>query len=267
VAPHAHVAVLVRRLAGPTKNVVEQVSLAAGPTPSVCAVWTRELRCYRSGAVKGRVVSRNPGYGVGIRSDGGAVAWTESEANQLLVIADLNGDVTTVRMRERFAKGAPADAGIPESLDDLHWLAPRTLVATSNGDSDEGRGLCVIDLDHPREQEGDGAGLGRCLQPRGAQASLGYAHFEEAALVEPGVVVAVERAPGCCVENPNQPAGRAVRLRLSDGAVLGVFATARAGRDVTDVSGGPRAVLYRPGRKARTSPSRCAGRVTRMAPR
>jgi hypothetical protein len=112
------------------------------------------------------------------------------------------------------------------------------------GDSGESAGLCVIDLDHPRAGREGRAGFGRCLRPRGREVDAGYAYFEDAALVAPGELVVVERAMDCCVEDPSAPAARAVRMRLSDGAVLGVFATPRPGRDVVDVSGGRRAVLY-----------------------
>jgi hypothetical protein len=249
VASGTHAAVLVRRLAGPPHDVVSAVSLSTGPSPTVCAIWrpaaagskaTSELRCYAPGATMGRVVRRDVNDGeLGLRADGQALAWTEG--GQYLVIADLADGVATVRSRMLYADQAP-EYNYPESLDELDWIGPRTLVGTAGGDSDESIGLCVIDLDHPRSPEH--TGFGRCLHPTGAEGDKGYAHFEQAALVSPGEVVVVERGPGCCVENPGVPAARAVRLRLSDGAVVAVIATPRAGRDVVDVSGGERGVLY-----------------------
>ncbi|MBK5305740.1 MAG: hypothetical protein JJD92_03535 [Frankiaceae bacterium] len=248
VSRGSHSATLVRRLDGPPRHVVNRVSLSSGNSPTACVVWgpadvtspsPRELRCYRPGSGAGRLVSDKASYDVGVRADGRALAWTEG--NQDLVIADLAGDVATVRARMPYAEGAPP-GGYPEGLGDLDWIGARTLVGTAVGDSDESIGLCVIDLDHPRGHPG--AGFGRCLRPQGAEAQKGYAHFEEAALVAPGEAVVVERGQDCCGENDDAPAGRAVRLRLSDGAVLGVFATPRDGREVVDVSGGARAVLY-----------------------
>ena len=249
LASGAQAAVPLRTLEGPAHHVVASVSLSAGISPTVCAVWrpaasdtqgSFELRCYPPGASAGRGIRSDVNVEIGLRADGRAIAWTEG--NQELVIADLAAGVATVRSRMRYNPAAP-EGGYPESLDELDWIGPRTLVGTASGDSDESVGLCVIDLDHPRPRQ-DQVGFGHCLRPAGAEARAGYAHFEEAALVAPGEAVVVERAQGCCMENPGVPAGRAVRLRLSDGAVLGVFATARPGRDVVDVSGGSRAVLY-----------------------
>lgn len=249
LAPGSSAAVPLRTLVGPAHGTVEGVSLSGESGPTVCAVWrpaagdpeaSFELRCYPPGATAGRVVRSDVGLDIGLRADGRAIAWTEG--NQELVVADLARGVATVRTRMRYAPDAP-EGGYPEALGDLDWIGPRTLVGTSVGDSDESAGLCVIDLDHPRQGH-RGAGFGRCLHPLGPEAHAGYAHFEQAALVAPGEAVVVERAMGCCFDDEPRPAGRAVRLRLSDGAVLSVFATARPGRDVVDISGGARAVLY-----------------------
>jgi hypothetical protein len=236
--------------------VVSGVSLSAGAAPTVCAIWSPhtkgstapdELRCYLPGATQGRVVAHHV-YTVGLRADGRAVAWTDLQPNQGFVVADLAGDVATVRSRTRYVEEAPADAGVPESLDDVDWIGPDTVVGTATGDSDESAGLCVIDLANPHPRVHEGQGLGRCFHPSGREGKLGYAHFEKAALVQPGIVVTTERTMGCCDdENAPHPHARAVRMRLSDGAVLAVFATPRAGRDVVDVSGGARAVLYTTG--------------------
>jgi hypothetical protein len=250
VAPGGHAAVLLRRLEGPAKKVVTAVSLSGGGSPTACAVWREqpedtgaphELRCYGPGAIEGRVVARDAGDAVGVRQDGRALAWTDNggNENQTLLVADLAADAATVRTREKYAPGYPPGAPALESLTQLDWLGPRTLGATSEGQDDEGRGLCVVDLDHPRGHEG--IGFGRCLHPASGS---GYAHFEQAAALGAGVVVAVERDLACCSGSAHRAPGRAVRLRLSDGSVLGVFATPRPGRDVVDVSGGSRAVLY-----------------------
>jgi hypothetical protein len=250
VPPGGHAAVLLHRLNGPAGKVVAAVSLSAGASPTACVVWREEpestdaphdLRCYRPGALVGRVVARNAGDAVGVRDDGRALAWTDNggNENQTLLVADLTGDAASVRSQQKYAPGYPAGAAALESLTQLDWLGPRTLAATSEGQDDEGRGLCVVDLDRPRQHEG--IGFGRCLHPASGS---GYAHFEQAASLDNGVVVAVERDFSCCSDSGQRASGRAVTLRLSDGAVLGVFATARPGRDVVDVSGGSRAVLY-----------------------
>src|SRR4051812_39269181 len=109
LAPGSHAAALVRRLAGPSGMHVAHVSLSGGSQPTVCAVWTvepgddrpAELRCYRRGATEGRTVARGHFDGVGVRPDGRAVAWTEQASNGVLVVADLAGDVATVRSRQR----------------------------------------------------------------------------------------------------------------------------------------------------------------------
>jgi hypothetical protein len=253
VQPRTHLAVAAGRLDGPAGMDVVSVSLSSGTSPTVCAVWgpvpvdsgvPRELWCYAPGAKKGRRISRAASFGVGVRADGRALAYAEvdEQHRESLVIADLAGGVATIRSRMPYAKDLPP-GGIPEGLGDVDWIGPRTLGITGWADSDEGEGLCITDLGHPRQP--DGAGFGRCLKPGRAEQRLGYAHFEQAAQAAPGVVVAVERARWCCDdEGPDAPGGRAVQLRLADGAVLGVVATPRADRDVVDISGGSRAILY-----------------------
>jgi hypothetical protein len=251
VAAGTHTAALARRLAGPSHHAVTAVSLAGGTSPTVCAIWRRApggaagtpLICYPGGASKGRVVRPEVNeLQLGVRADGRALAWTEG--GQYLVIADLAGAVATVRSRMLYADDAPEGA-YPESLDAVDWIGPRTLVGTAGGDSDESVGLCVIDLDDPRPEQH--VGFGRCVHPSGPEADHGYAHFEHAALVAPDDAVVIERPQWCCSDENPKPPARAVRLRLSDGVVLGVFATPRPGRDVLDVSGGARAVLYTTG--------------------
>jgi hypothetical protein len=248
LAPGGHAAVLLRRLVIPESTSPWAISLSAGTRPTVCAVFEptmdrpNELWCYPPGASRGRLVTKNVSYAVAVRADGRALAWTDAAPNQGLVVADLAGDVATVRSRQRYVADRPADEGVPESLDALSWLGPRTLAGTSGGDSDEGRGLCLIDLDHPRGHVGQG--FGRCLHPTGKDADVGYAHFEQAALVRPGVVAVTERAMGCCSEENPAPDARAVEVRIEDGTVVGVVATPRPGRNVIQISGGPRALVY-----------------------
>jgi hypothetical protein len=256
LAPAAHSAVLLRRLAIPPDTTPAAISLSGGTRPTVCVVFEaimdhpNELWCYPAGASQGRLVTRNVSYAVAVRDDGRALAWTDRAQNQGLVLADLAGAVATVRSRQSYDRDAPADRGVPESLDALSWLGPATLAGTSGGDSDEGRGLCVIDVNHPRGHEGQG--FGRCLHPTGKESDLGYAHFELAALVRPGVVATKERIMDCCTDAPTVPAARAVEVRIVDGTVIGVVATPRAGRDVIDISGGPRALVYTTGVNGRS---------------
>src|SRR5205085_12197030 len=112
-------AVPVRHLVGPVGHVPADVSLSAGPLPVVCAVWeskaSDELWCYGAGATSGRRVADDVSA-VAVRPDGHAVAWTVQTPNQGFVVADLVGDVATVRSRHRYVEDAPPDAGIPESL-------------------------------------------------------------------------------------------------------------------------------------------------------
>ena len=253
VPPGEHQAGLLRTFQSPDSRVASQVSLSSNAAPTVCAVWrdadaeaqqsSPQLWCYAAGVSDGRLISRKASFGVGVRADGRAVAWTENESNTELVVADLDGDVAKERSRQRYAPAQPADAGLPASIDRLDWLAPRTLAGTDVGDSDEGKGLCVIDLDKPRPH--DAFGFGSCVHPNRAESEKGYARFEGAVPVATGEVVTVERAMGCCFEDTaTSPGARAVRIRVSDGQVLSVMATPRAGRDVTDVSGSGRALLY-----------------------
>jgi hypothetical protein len=242
-------------LQGPPDSVVKGVSLSGGTSPTVCAVWwptsdpddgvrQSELRCYPPGETDGAVVvATQPGHRVGVRPDGGAVAWTEPGNNQHLVIADLAGGVATERSREPYAPGLPEDfGGLPQGLDDLDWLDGRTLAVTDVGDSDEGKGLCVVDLDDPRA--GERSGFGRCLTPGTEEQQAGFAHFAEAVSLSPGEVLTVMRPSTCCLEGAQTPGARAVRIDLTDGEVLEVVAFPREGRDVVDISGGPRAVAY-----------------------
>jgi hypothetical protein len=242
-------------LQGPSGTVVAGVSLSGGTSPTVCAVWLQagdpdegalqlELRCYAPGDTVGTAVVTQelPGRRVGVRADGGAVAWTESSGNQALVVAGLQGDVATERSRELYVPQQPPEGGLPVGLDDLDWLGERTLAVTDVGDSDEGKGLCVVDLDDPRA--GERSGFGRCLSPGAEEQQAGFAHFAEAAGVAAGEAVTVMRPRNCCGEDAQSPGARAVRIRLTDGAVLEVVAIPREGRDVVDISGGPRAVAY-----------------------
>ena len=216
---------------------VQSVSLAAGPKPAVCALWrsppsesseaTDALHCYAAETGRGRQVASEALH-VAVRADGRAVAWTEYTPTAL-VVADLAGDTTTERRRD---EGEPLSG-----LGQVAWLGPHTLVATDVADSDEGEGVCVIDTARPR-------GNRRCLQPGPEERRKGYERFEDAAPAENGYVITVERARWCCIQGAPKPPARAARVRLSDGKVVGVVATARTGRDVVDVSGGPRAVLY-----------------------
>jgi hypothetical protein len=251
VASGSHAATLVRRLEGPAAMTVESVSLASGSSPAVCAIWrsaanqqaepTTDLLCYRPGSVRGRLVVRDAGSAA-LRADGRAVAWTEYTPHSL-VVADLTGDVATERRRYAYVEDGEQAGGYPGGIVDLTWVGPRTLAATDDADSDDGRGLCVVDTEAPRPK-GSGVGFGRCLHPDPDEGRKGYARFQDAAPVGPGVVATVERAMWCCGDGTDDPGARAVRMRLSDGAVVGVLATPREGRAVVDVSGGSRAVLY-----------------------
>jgi hypothetical protein len=251
VVAGGHEGRLIRRLEGPAGMVPRSLSLSSGADPVVCATWgappqdagevaSAELRCYRRGATRGRAVARDV-QRVGVRADGRAVAWIDGQANSGLYVADLAGDVATVRTHERYVADAPATAGIPEGISEVDWIDTRTLALTDTGDSDEGKGLCVYVIGEPRAE--DALGFGRCLHP--GRKEKGFARFEEAAPVSAGVVVAVERPLWCCSdEDFPDPPSRAAHVRLADGAVVGVVATARKGRDLVDVSGGSRAVLY-----------------------
>jgi hypothetical protein len=251
LAPRSRHAQLVRDVDSHGDSSITSVSLSAGPTPTICAVWNGQaeppqgshLRCYAPGDSLGRIVrSENP-LAVAVRGDGRAVAWLEAEANSntALVVADLAGDVARVRYRAGYAADLPPDGGIPEGVNDVDWLGPRTLALTDVGDSDEGKGLCVLDLDRPRERTA--IGFGRCLEPSAAEARRRYDRFEHATALPPGTVLTVERGHRCC-DDPLGPPGRAVVVRLSDGAVREVVATPASGRAVVDVTGGPRAVIY-----------------------
>jgi hypothetical protein len=251
VPPGEHVATLLRRLEAPPKKVVVAVSLSRNAAPTVCAIWrdepragtANELRCYPPSWDVGKVVSTKANLGVGVRADGLAVAWTENENNQDLVVADLDPEsaIAKERSRARYAPDAPA-GGIPAGLADVDWVGPRQLAVTDVGDSDEGKGLCLVDLDTPRPKTQ--TGFAPCLTPGPAEQRAGYARFEQAAPVSNTELIAVERAQECCDDNASAPGARAVRIRIADGAVLEVLATPRAGRDVIDISGSARAVLY-----------------------
>jgi hypothetical protein len=241
-----------RELSGPDGAVVSAVSLSSGQSPTVCVLWGEvvgpaegepqsELHCYAPGATSGRLVSaQQPGPDVAVRADGRAVAWTEGSLDQSLVVADLDGDRAQERLRERYAPDVPPDVGLPQGLHDLSWVDEQTLAVTDVADSDEGRGLCLVDLADPRQQE---SGFGRCLAPGPGEQEAGFALFEQAVPVAPGEVVTVERPRRCCDDAP-EPGARAVRIRLADGDVLEVVAFPREDRDVVDLSGGPSALVY-----------------------
>lgn len=251
LAPRKRQARLVRNLQSLGDWSIASASMSAGPRPTICAVWHgqaeppqgTQLRCYADGDSRGRIVPSDTPVAVAVRPDGRAVAWIESETNSntAVVVADLAGDVVTVRSRARYAADLPPDGGIPEAVSDVAWLGPRTLGLTDVGDSDEGKGLCVLDLDKPRESKA--VGFGRCLTPGAAETKARYDRFEHAAPLADGTVLTVERGHQCC-EDVNGPPGRAVVVRLADGAVLDLVATPATGRAVVDVTGGPRAVVY-----------------------
>jgi hypothetical protein len=252
VPPGQHAASLLRRLEAPPKKLVVAVSLSRNAAPTVCAIWRaepadgspNELRCDPPAWDVSKVISRNASVGVSVRVDGLAVAWTENENNQDVVVADVDPESADAKERTRmpYAPGAPA-GGIPEGLADVDWLSPRRLAVNDVGDSDEGRGLCLVDLDKPRPKSQ--VGFSPCVKPGPAEQRAGYAYFEQAVPVSASEAVVVERARNCCGDDDaTRPGGRAVRIRLSDGAVLGVLATPRAGRDVVDVSGRGTALLY-----------------------
>ena len=239
-----------RTLAGPDDRVVQSVSLSAGESPTVCAVWREpdgepaaDLLCYEPGSDEGRVVASPGGYGaVAVRPDGRALAWAGGGFNQTLTVADYEDGVATVRTEERYAAGQPEDAALPAGVGRLDWVTDELLAVQHEGDSDEGLGLCFYDPAVPRAR--DAMGFGRCVGPDKGEQDAGYYRFEGAAALSGAEVVTVERPRWCCGSEPPGPGARAVRLRPSDGKVLGVVAFPREGRDVTSVSGGPRAVVY-----------------------
>ncbi|MDT7571495.1 MAG: hypothetical protein QOE05_1669 [Actinomycetota bacterium] len=262
VPPGEHAAALLRRFEPPAKKVVVAVSLSAAPAATVCAIWRseppsgtpNELICYSPDVYYGeRVLSKNASRGVSVRGDGRAVAWTENEANPDLVVADFDGDVAKERTRLRYAP-APPPGGLPEGLADVDWVGPRRIAVNDVADDDEGKGLCLVDVDKPRAKTA--AGFAPCVKPGPAEQRAGYAYFEEAAGVSDTEVLAIERAKDCfCDDLSNVPGARAVRLRLTDGAVLGVLATPRPGRDVVDISGSDRALLYMTAGKVNYQPT------------
>lgn len=258
VAAGTHEARLARRLEGPAGMTVERVSLAAGPAPVLCAVWhtapnpdaepSAYLHCYRPGATRGRVVASEV-KAAAVRPDGRALSWVEYNSDGPLVVADLVGDTAKERSREPYVEGGSPEGGVPSGLTRVAWLGPRSLAVTDDADSDDGRGVCVVDLERPRGSSA-GVGFGRCMQPRPEESLKGFDRFEGAVAVEDGVIVTVERAMWCCGERTKDPGARAVRLRVADRTVVDVVATPREGRDVVDVSGGRRAVLYVTGPRA-----------------
>jgi hypothetical protein len=246
-----HVATLVRRLEAPPKKVVLAVSLSRNGAPTVCAIWRAEppdatpgeLRCYPPAWDFGKVISTKAGRGVGVRPGGGAVAWTENSNNPDLVVTDLEGETPKELSRAHYAPTTP-NGGLPSGLAEVDWVGPRWVGVTDVADSDEGNGLCLVDLDKARPKTQ--VGFTPCLQPGAADRRSGYSRFEQAA---PGSgtsdVITIERAQYCfCDDDARAPGARAVRVSAADGAVLEVVATPRAGRDVIDISGSARAVLY-----------------------
>jgi hypothetical protein len=253
VPPGEHTASLFRRLEGPAKKVVAAVSLSQNAAPTVCAVWrsapsatadtSSELICYPPSVDRGRQIAGDV-LSVGVRADGRAVAWVEYNTDSALVIADVDPDSGEAKERSRmhYAPGAPP-GGMPEGIADVDWLGPRRLAVNDVGDSDEGKGLCLVDLDKPRPKSQ--VGFSPCVTPGPAEQRAGYVYFEQAVPVSGSEAVVVERARNCCGDDDaKRPGARAVRIRFSDGAVLGVLATPRAGRDVVDVSGRASALLY-----------------------
>lgn len=245
---------LLRTLRGPaggTRTV--DVAMTAGDSPTICATWLLSdlgggpdarsaVLCYAPGASSGTAVRTGevqPSE-LALTPDGRRLAWSELSRgeNELLLVADLRGSTVSGVRSFRARRGQPADQFLGRGVGDLAWVGSDRLAISEVAESDDGPELRVFDVASP----GDRGWLDApTVEPSEADRKAGWFTYDAVSSVQGSSALAVERTPG--LGEPRVPP-RAVRIELPSGRITSVLATAGAGRSMTAVSGGPRAVVY-----------------------
>jgi hypothetical protein len=248
----------VRTLAAPRAGAsLYDVSVSAGPTPTTCAIWHvdqenpqggMELRCYRWGDSEGAAIkaAADDTFHLALSADGRSLAWTNNDTNQMLRIARLEASqVTDVREYlgdpgQPAGDGAYGPGGPGPGADGLAWAGPSALAITVVADSDEGLGLVrFVPASTARGWANDQADV---VPLSSADRRRGYHAYDGVRSATSTTAWAIERRN--YVYSPILVAQRAVEIELPSGRVKQVVSEPAEGRDVVEVSGGPRAVVY-----------------------
>jgi hypothetical protein len=227
-------------------------SVSAGPTPTTCAIWYvdrqnieagRELRCYRWGDSKGTAVKASSDASiVALSADGRSLAWVNNNGgnNPMLRIGRVEGAQVT-NVREYLGDPTqPATAFTSSGVGGLAWAGPGALAIDDVADSDEGQGLVRYVLGTP--QRGWLRHDELVVPVPAADRQRGYYVYDGVRSATSTTAWAIER-PTWMDDTP--PVGkRAVEIELPSGRIKQVVSEPAEGRDVVEVSGGSRAVVY-----------------------
>lgn len=248
----AHRVRLVRELAAPHDDArPEHLATSSAGVGEVCVVWARgarverEVVCYPSGAVQGRVLGTTKGPGrIALRADGDAVAWTEQISHQTyptdnLVVADLAEDrLEDLRRVTSDPERCPAECFQGCSPDALAWAGDEALLLTASCESDDGNPLRLL----PLEDLGQGW-LGGSSGVEPPHSERPYTKYDVGGTATAATGYAVARGHGYGFDGLDLPE-RAVRLDLRTGKVLELVATAQRDRYVASVTGSGALLVY-----------------------
>ena len=191
-------------------------------------------------------VPRAEPVNVAVRADGRAVAWSTfaDETNGRIDVASLDG-VQVGEVRSYLAdptrpEGSGEASFTGRNVGALAWLGDDELAVSQANQSDDDSGLTRFDVT-------PGATKGWARAPH-VESSPDQASIYDVVVSPPvdGAVLAVDRPYWLLEEDElaKLPAPRAVRVDLRTGQVRDVVALPAGGREVTNVSGGARGVLY-----------------------
>lgn len=245
---------LLRTLRGPTAGAQAlDVAMTAGAAPKICATWLTQgeagdrlarsaLLCYAPAATKGTTVATGDAQPsqIALTPDGRRLAWSElSRGMNERVLAGVLDQGTVSEVRSfRARRGEPADQFNGHGVGDLAWVGTGKVAISEVVESDDGPALRLFDVSSP----GDRGWLDAVrVEPSKADFTAGYWTYDGVASVEGMTAIAVERTS--YQAEPRVP-HRAVRIALPSGRILEVLATAGADRDMLEVSGSDRAVVY-----------------------
>jgi hypothetical protein len=229
----------LRTLTGPAGAEAFSVTVARGPNPRVCAIWSRverySLRCYDGST--GRAQDMTPASGDRVR----AVALSVSGQQLAWAVQEVEGrGVTLVAQR---APGGPlqripAYSAVQEEdilgVGDLAWSGDDTLLVSHGYDSDVNGSIARVSLDNPSRGWTEGPMVEPAMPDGESSVPTGTA-----ASTDNGRVLAVLQ-----ILSSDPPTFRALDIDIATGQVL-TIATAEKTRQMQSVSGGPAGVLYR----------------------
>lgn len=243
-------ATLLRRLDGPEGAKAESVSVSGGDAPVVCAVWAASpssIACYDAGDGARHDVALGTSLApvrVAVSYDASRVAWATDPAKDS---PEAEGDVywaalpggTPTRFGSR-PSASPLQSGFccGTSIDALAWQGDDALVVMHGHESDDGSHLAVVPL---AEAAVAGWTAGRAVDPPRSDRLKGFDAYDGVVSGAAGTrLLGYERTVG----TTDTSVTRAVAFDTSTGEVVEVVAVPLPGRDVTQVSGGAKGVLY-----------------------